>query len=266
MIDSIVGKSFDTNVFFSGGAGIFMSYHDIVKPTYLWAVLKMMTMGNSIGLPFDTLHYLSTLSLTEWYTNRRYINPLRSIDYLGQYQPEQLDELITEVLKADDSIYRLCPRMNVARLLAPYTSQHMTFPVYVYTEQFETGVASDVNSLFPGVPVTYVYGNLEDALSRCDQNFTYMVSDIEQFVILAKLLEGTYSHILLASDYRYNRKPDGKFKYNLKSIMESYPFIRVETFIACNIPDLVQAIGELLTNFARGKEQSNAASDGTKNN
>lgn len=266
MLESLTGKAFDTNVFFSGGAGIFMSYHDIVKPTYLWAVIKMMMIGNELGLPFDTLHHLSVLSLTEWYLNRRYANPLRSLDYLGGYKPEELDELLDHILTNDASIYDLCPKMNVARLLSPYTSQHMTFPVYIYTDKFEAAVAEDCKSMFPGVPVTYVYGELEEALGRCEQNFTYMMSDIDQFTKLAKLLDGTYSHMLLASDYRYNKKPDGTFKYDLKGLMDKYPYIRIETFNACSTQDLVQALEELMSNFVRREEPSNATSNGIENN
>ena len=43
----------------------------------------------------------------------------------------------------------------------------------------------------------------------------------------AEILKGTYSHVLLADDYRYNYKDGHKtLKYDLEELMFSHPFIR----------------------------------------
>lgn len=234
---------------------MFVQYHDVVKPTYLMAVIKLLTGKETYGLPIDSIRSLSILSLIEWYLRRRYRNPLRSVDFLRQFSDERVDEILTTILRSDDSLYRLAPVLNIQRLLSSYTKQRMTFPVYVYTEQEEPYVREDCKQLFPGVPVTYLHGDLEKALGHCSQNFTYMLSDITLLEKLAVLLTGTCSHLLLASDYRYNYKPRGQGpKINLGEMMENHPFIRLETSTVCDPMNLAISLKGLLDNSKSRKE------------
>ena len=61
---------FDTEAFFSGGAGMFLEYYDIVKPVYLYATLKLLITDDNYGIPVSILKNFSVLSLIEWYKNR----------------------------------------------------------------------------------------------------------------------------------------------------------------------------------------------------
>ena len=71
------GRIFDTNIFFSGGAGMFIQYHDIIKPVYLYTIVKMIITKESFGLPIDIIKDFSIISIIEWYINRRFKNPIK---------------------------------------------------------------------------------------------------------------------------------------------------------------------------------------------
>ena len=78
-------KGFDTNALFAGGAGMFLQYYDVVKPIYLYAILSIMLSNTDPGLPVDILYSMSPVSLVEWYIKRRYINPIKSLDWASVY-------------------------------------------------------------------------------------------------------------------------------------------------------------------------------------
>ena len=229
----VTDRSFDTNVFFSGGAGMFLQYHDIVKPVYLYAVMKMIITQETFGLPIQVIADMSVPSIIEWYIKRRFINPFQCLDYDHVIKKEDIDYFLKTYLEKDDSIYKLAPAMNVKRMLSVYTRQHMTFPVYVYTENEEPFVKEDCKSVFPGINVRYLYGSLEECLKKCGSNFTYIFSDIELAKSASDTLKGICSHILLAREYRYNYLDHNKtFKHDLNVLAGSHPNIRMGTTVA----------------------------------
>lgn len=244
MIDNI---QFNPNVFFSGGAGMFLQYHDIIKPTYLFALLQMLCTNTTYGLPFEIISNMSIVSLIEMYFNRSTINPLPLLDPLKKATQPQLDEILDKVMESDQSIYKLAPHLNTKRMINVCIAQKISFPIYVYTEKFNPLITLDCKSLFPGMQVQYLHGDLQTAINRCDQNFTYILSDIELLKSLAKILKGTCSHILLARDYRYNYSDFYKtLKYNLKDIANNTPYLRIGTTLAANKPELAIRVMETL--------------------
>lgn len=218
---------------------MFIQYHDVLKPAYLYAVFRMVITKETYGLPVDIIENFSILSLLEWYKGRRYKNPLKQLDWMHKIPPEELDALLQNILK-DESIYRLSPLLNFGRMIQVYKSQHMTFPWIVYSEEYEEGIAKDCKNIFSGIKYKYVHGSLKEALSKCDQNYTYIFSDIELLNLASTILHGTYSHLLLARDYRYNYV-DGfrTMKYDLRTMMSSHPFLRIETITAMDV-DLME--------------------------
>lgn len=239
-------KTFDTNIFFSGGAGMFIQYHDVVKPIYLYAIYKMLITNESFGLPINILKSMSVFSLAEWYFNRRYINPFKCLDYNNYLDDDQINGMLLGYLLHDKSIYNISPALNIQKMLKVYNTQHMTFPIYIYSEFEEPSILEDCKNVFSGINVRYVHGNLKDAISKCDQNFTYIFSDIELVKNAAEILIGTCSHILLTSDYRYNYIGNReKFKYDLKELMEAYPFIRIGTTQAADVVELASSFKKI---------------------
>lgn len=240
-------SKFDTNAFFPGGAGMFIQYHDVIKPAYLYAIVKMILTNQTYGLPFDIISNFSILSIVEWYIKRRYINPLKQLDFMHKLDIKELDDLFKKVLYNDESIYKLSPPLNVCRLFDVYRQQHMTFPIYIYSEEYEPFIKKDCENIFSGIDYYYVYGDLKDAVSKCDQNFTYIFSDIEMVNSASKILRGTYSHILLARDYRYNYTDHCKtFKYNLQQLASSTPVLRIGTTIAMDIRMMPDAFSNII--------------------
>lgn len=240
-------KPFDTNIFFSGGAGMFLQYHDIIKPAYFYAIVRMIITDTSYGLPIDIIKHFSLLSILEWYKNRRYKNPLKQLDFYDQLDDKALDELLQQMLREDTSIYKLSPPLNTCRLFDVYRQQHMAFPVYIYSETEEPYIETDCEKILQGIDFKYVYGDLESAIKRCDQNFTYIFSDIELVKNASEILRGTCSHILLARDYRYNYYDNCKtFKYDLQNLAKSNPYIRIGTTIAMDIMKMPDAFENII--------------------
>ena len=241
------GKLFDTNIFFSGGAGMFLQYHDIVKPVYLYAIIKMILTKTSLGLPIEIVDRMSIFSLIEWYIKRRYINPLRCLDYRKILDGEELDNLLFKIITSDTSLYKISPGLNIRLMLDMYKKHHMSFPVYVYSENEEPYILEDCKRIFPGISIRYLYGDLKTAVTKCDQNFTYILSNIELVKDLCKILTGTCSHVLLAREYRYNYKDHCQtFKYNLYDLVQAHPFVRIGTTLATHPSRLAVAFGQIL--------------------
>lgn len=233
---------------FSGGAGMFIQYHDIIKPAYLYAIIKMIATGESFGLPINIIKDFSFLSITEWYINRRFKNPLQCLDFNHMIDDDKLDNLLQLILKNDESIYKYSPALNIKRMLSVYRQQHMSFPIYVYSEKEEPYIKEDCNNIFQGITIRYLHGDLATAIKSCDQNFTYIFSDIELVKKASEILIGTCSHILLAGEYYYNYKDDGKtLKYDLKELVSTHPFIRIGLTTAIDVNDLTKAFTNLTT-------------------
>lgn len=239
-------KPFDTGAYFSGGAGIFIEYHDIVKPVYLYAVLKMIITKESFGLPIEIISKMSILSIIEWYVNRRWRNPLKCLDYANIIEIDNLDSLLQSMILNDTSLYDISPSLNIERILSVYNRQHMSFPIYVYSKEEEPYIKEDCKKVFSGITIKYVFGDLKEAIKKCDQNFTYIFSDIELAKNAAEILLGTCSHILVAGDYRYNYIDNKKtFKYDLKEMAVSHPYIRTGITQALDMNNLAVDFSKL---------------------
>lgn len=230
-------RPFNTNAFFSGGAGLFVQYHDVIKPTFLYVIIKMMISKENFGLPTFILEHMSQLSMIEWYLNRRYRNPLKQLDFNHHIELSELDTLLKDILSKDPTIYRLSPMLSTGKLFSVYRSQFMTFPIYVYEKDPDDGMKQDVDNILSGIQHKFLYGDLRSAISKCDQNFTYIFSNIESVKEATEILVGTCSNVLLTSDYRYNKSLDlVSYRYNLHELATSHPFVRIGTTVALD-PD-----------------------------
>lgn len=240
-------KSFNTNCFFSGGAGMFLQYHDVVKPIYLYAVIQMILTGQNYGLPINIIKNMSIASLIEWYVNRRFINPLKQLDYNDIYREDAMDELIQQILDNDQSIYDLCPLLNIGSMMNIYKQQRMEFPIYIWTPYECRYVKQDCDNVFNGIEHHYIFGDLRGCIEKCDQNFTYIFSDIEMVKKSVEILTGTCSHILLAGDYRYNFSDYRKtLKYNLQDLATEHPFVRTGLTRVMDPKEVVSSYAKLI--------------------
>jgi hypothetical protein len=239
------GKPFNTNSFFSGGAGLFIEYHDVVKPVYLYSIIKMILTKTSYGLTLEIISSMSIFSLIEWYIKRRYINPLTSLDYKHILSHEDLDNLLYKILEEDSSLYSLAPSLNIKKLLSSYKSQFMNFPIYVYSKKYESHIKNDIKECFSGLPTKYIYGDLSKAISKCDRNFTYILSNIELLKELINLLSDTWAHLLISKEYLYNYKDNYKtFKYDLKKLHEINEYNRISLTTSIDLSNLFISCAE----------------------
>lgn len=240
-------RSFDTSRIFSGGNGMFLEYHDIVKPVWLYAVVNLI-MNDYRGLPVNIIANMPMLGILEWYLNRRYRNPLKQLDWKHQIPDDELDRLLRTVLE-DATIYSLAPLLQLKTFLRVYRRQSMVFPFFVYSDEFEPGIEKDVKQIFGSIPHRYVFGDLEKAIRSTDENFTYIFSDCNKIRIASKTLSGTCAHVLLADDYRYNYlRFRGPMKVDLREEMSAHPFIRIGT---THVFDVTEGIFGNITKGAR---------------
>ena len=237
-------KPFDTSDMFVGGKGLFIQYHDIIKPVYLYAICKMIIQNISFGLPIRMIKDMSVYSTIEWYMQRKYRNPLQCLDYQNKADTTQVDILLKKLL-SDPSLYSLSPLLNTARLLSVYVKQHMNIPVFLYNEYPDENMEKDIIHTFPDIHFQFLYGDIASCVKSCDENFTYILSDIHLLKNLSELLLGTYSHVLLAEDYRYNYE-GRKFIYDLLDIQRHTPFLRIGTIQAVDINVLLASFGRIL--------------------
>ena len=236
-------KEMNCNAFFSGGGGMFIQYHDVIKPVYLYTIVKMLITGESYGLPLFIIKNMNKLSLVEWYIKRRYINPLKQLDFQNVIDESDLNNLLKNILKNDESIYKLAPTMNIQIMIDVAKQQHMSFPLYIYSEEYDPFIESDCKKIMKGFSFIYVYGDLEQSLKKCDQNFTYIFSNIELAKNASKILTGQCSHIVIANDYRYNYMDNMKtLKYNLSELSKEYPYVRMGTFSVMNIDSIAKSL------------------------
>ncbi len=230
------GRQFDTNVFFSGGAGIFLQYHDVVRPINLYAVIKMIITNTTYGLPLSLISNMSIYPLMEWYLKRRFINPLRCLDPAKKLDSDDVNKVLSLVLENDPSIYKLAPILNVSLMMQACRERNINFPVFIYNETYDAHIERDAKTIFPGIQTRFIYGDIREAVTKCSQNFTYILSDIELLEKLASILEGTCSHILLTREYRYNYNDHCRtFKYSLYDIAKAHPYVRIGTTVAFDV-------------------------------
>ena len=222
-----------------------IQYHDVIKPVYLYAVVKMIMTHQTSGLPTNIIENMPISSLLEWYINRRYINPLQQLDWQHRIDPSTLDEILYSVLDTDESIYQLAPRLNIDRIFYVYRQQHMSFPIYVYSEREEPAIRTDIKQSLSGITAYYVHGDLRSAIKKCGQNFTYIFSDISLLATACDILKGTFAHVLLTKDYRYNTSWPNTFKYDMQELMSSHPFIRLGTTQAMDLTLLANAFDNI---------------------
>ena len=247
-----IQKSFDTNIFFSGGGGIFLQYFDVVRPIYLYALISMMMNDYTAGLPFHIIKDMSMLSLLEWYKNRHYVNPLKQLDYNHQGTDEELDAILEDVITTDDSLYRLAPVLSIARLINIYNQQHMNFSFFIYSEKENPFIKQDCDDLFLNIPHYYVYGDINEAVKKCNQNFSYIFSNIELLKKVLPTLSGKFANVLLSKDYRYNYKDFYRTpKYDMQEMVNDVPLVRLGFTQSMVVTDVLEG----MKNIKQGGEK-----------
>lgn len=243
------GKVFDTNAFFAGGAGLVIQYEDTIKPIQLFALIKMLRNDISFGLPIKPLLDFNQRSLIEWYINRPHRNILKSLDYYNKLDEELADQLIYEILSKDPSLYNLSPELNIAAMLDVYTTQHMQIPVKIYHQIHDDNIIYDMKKRFRKMNIEFVSGSLKELVDQTHvNNFTYIFSNIEYVREISDYLLGSYSHVLLASDYGYNKKGT-KFRYDLLELQRTHPFLRIGILSCINMGNLLQSFDVLSRDY-----------------
>lgn len=210
-------NSFNTDSLFVGGAGMFVEYHDIIRLVDLFVVVRMMLTEESFGLPVHILKGMGVAPMTEWYLKRPNQNPFTALDYNHILDIHELDQLRSQILDSDPSIYQYAPYTNFYKMLQLMRDQQIGIPVYVWTPTPEVNIQQDLATM--PIHPTYVSGSLESALSKTGNNFTYIFSDISHAKVAADIINDRYAHILIPTEFRYNYQDHMKtLKYTIQKL------------------------------------------------
>ena len=239
--------TFNSSKSFFGGASILIQYHDLIRSTYLMAIIKMILNKEiQFGLPFEIISQFSKLSLVEWYKNRTYFNPLQSLDIKHQATQDDLDKIMLRVLNADPSLYKLAPILDTYKMIFTMFKSNFDIPLYIYSQNYEPGIQLDIQNIT--YPAKYIHGDLSEIVPKIPTNSTYIFADIE---LLKKCInyipQKTSANIILSSDYGYNLRK-GSYKYNIGELLmkDFKPFILVNNISIFRIPQVLNDLNNLV--------------------
>lgn len=220
-------NTFNASKTFFGGSALIIQYHDVLKPVYLTAIIKMMINKDlQFGLPFEIIKSFSLLSLIEWYKGRSFINPLKLLDPNHKATDEQLQQMLNIVLK-DHSVYKLSPLLDTIRLIIASEQNKLNVPLYIYSEQFEEGIDKDL--YYMQMNCKYIHEPIKTLIDKSPPNATYIFSNIDLLKESLELINPKKSaNFILASDYKYNFL-NNQYKYNFSDILSKLfkPFIKI---------------------------------------
>ena len=227
-------NTFNASKTFFGGSALIVQYHDVLKPVYLTAIIKML-MNNDLqfGLPFDIIKSFSLLSLIEWYKGRSFINPIKLLDPKRKGTDEQLQQILSIVLK-DHSVYKLTPFLDTIRLIIASEQNKLDVPLYIYSEQFEEGIDRDLYHL--QMNCKYIHEPIKTLMEQTPPNATYIFSNIDLLKESLELIDPKKSaNFILVSDYKYNFSSN-QYKYNFSDILSKSfkPFIIINNISIFN--------------------------------
>ena len=210
-------NTFNASKTFFGGSALIVQYHDVLKPVYLTAIIKMLINKElQFGLPFDIIKSFSFLSLIEWYKGRSFINPLKLLDPKHKASDEQLQQILNIILK-DHSIYKLSPFLDTIRLIIASEQNKLDVPLYIYSEEFEEGIDKDL--YYMQMNCKYIYKPIKTLIEETPPNATYIFSNIDLLKDSLELIEPKKSaNFILVSDYKYNFS-NNQYKYNFSDII-----------------------------------------------
>ena len=227
-------NTFNASKTFFGGSALIVQYHDVLKPVYLTAIIKMLMNKNlQFGLPFDIIKSFSLLSLIEWYKGRSFINPLKLLDPNRKATNEQLQQMLNIILK-DNSIYKLSPLLDTIRLIIASEQNKLDVPLYIYSEQFEEGIDKDL--YYMQMNCKYIHETIKTLIERTPPNATYIFSNIDLLKDSLELIDPKKSaNFILVSDYRYNFL-NNQYKYNFSDLLSKLfkPFIMINNISIFN--------------------------------
>ena len=238
-------NTYDSAHTFYGGSTLFVQYHDVVKPIYLTAVLKLLySKDNPYGLQTNLIKDFSLFSILEWYVNRSFINPLKLLDPAHKATDEQLNTIMKKILQSDPSLYTSAPYLNAEKLIAVIRLQKLGIPIIVYTEEYEEPVTETISHWSN---TQYLYGNFEQIISKLPNNSSFIFSDIN---LAKRLIDAsnfdTIASVMIASDYYYNFKDKDTYKYDFvqEMIKQQKMLFKFKSISLFNYIEVIKSLGE----------------------
>lgn len=241
-------NNYDAGHTFYGGSSLFIEFHDIIKPVYLMAIIKLIMSDKKyrFGLPVEMIENFSLISIIEWYLNRSHINPLKLLDPARKATDEDLNSLLHKILDSDPKLYLTAPLLNAEKLISIIRLQKLGIPILVYSEQFEPNIEPCLSTWSN---TSYIYGPFEQVITKVPNNSSFIFSNIEYAKRLIDSVKfDTLGSIMIASDYYYNFKNKGIYKYDFIDEMVKHQafLLKFKSINIFNRFEVIKTLGEIL--------------------
>lgn len=228
-----------SNEIFLNSQCIFVEYTDIIKSPYM-VFLYMMAMDKSVGENiFDTEIFsgYDSESLGEWYSHRKYQNPLFEICKI-KATSTQLEEFMNQEILISPDLIKLSPQLNFADILQKLDigKQNLVKKLVVWYPYDNDVIKSDLYEMLGDV-AHFVTGPLESVLKDIPDDSTYVFSNILRVGSLLDMGKLQYSSILIPKDYAYNFTQYGEPKINYANYLKESTF-KLNFFNAATITEM----------------------------
>lgn len=209
---------------------LFVEYTDVVRSPY-YMFLHMMTLNPENfreHYEIERLEGYDIPSLTEWYINRRYQNPLLDLlkkEIREKIPEEEMDKFISnEIIEVPDLIH-LSPELNFVDTITKVTKQEkgIVKKVVVWYPFENAVIQEDIRDLFDGT-VHFLSGPLEEVIDEIPNDSTYVFSDIMNIDVLLNKNRLSLSSVIIPKEYKYNYTEDGLLKINYEKYLEDALF------------------------------------------
>lgn len=189
---------------------LFVEYTDIIKSPYFIFLHSLILYPNQFSeyLDIDRLRGYDLESLSEWYINRKYQNPLMDLlkdKYKDTIFPYKLDELFNNIINNYPNLITLSPLLNFSSVIKGLNinKNSIVKKIVIWNLYPNDIIRKDIRENF-GDNIHFVTGELYDVLKNVPDDSTYVFSDISNISVLLDSNKLNLSSVLVPKEYKYN--------------------------------------------------------------
>lgn len=213
---------------------LFIEYYDILKCPWFSLLCNIKDMKDTFkNLNLDSISFLNTDSLYEWYVNRKnrnfFLDLLPKDLIITNEIKIQLDALLDKLMQSEE-IFSIDTSLNFMNILEIIKNSGLIRKIVVYSEIENKSIVDEITKMGN---VNVIFGKFEDVIMNIPNNSTFVLSDISKIAVLDKYDKLRLSSILLPINYRYNKK-------NLEELSIDIESMKKDTVFKFNLFDNIQ--------------------------
>lgn len=218
------------NEMFLNSQCLFIEYTDIIKSPYIILLYMMIQNPESFEAYYEVNRFrgFDVNALSEWYTNRSMQNPFSELllpELKKDIPLSEIDSFVNNQILAVPDLIKTSPLLNFASVVSqvPIGKDGIVKKVVIWYP-FENEVIRDDLYDKLGESISFVTGELENALEEVPSDSTYVFSDITNIEILIDKNKLNQSSVLIPSDYKYNYIEDDLLKIDYQKYLDESLF------------------------------------------